>query len=243
MHKGKIGNWLAIRMGNDLHEMEKGTIPNQERYGKGRSFLFCLHIPHFEWFDPSWPTEQRNWPTLSDCSDPVQRGRRRGREQSSGNYEVSEGIKRTTRTGVAVTTCCSSPFREITRPMRESCSGKVRSSFSTSYFLVRNSELTQQVLTLFKCLFCAANFKRPVVILGPLNDIAMEKLSRELPDDYEVAGNLLILSFVQFYFIFRKVETVFGLCELFSLIWTCIHWSFSLLQRWFLVVDQVVALQ
>lgn len=32
MHKGKLGNWLAIRMGNDLHEMDKGIIPNQERY-------------------------------------------------------------------------------------------------------------------------------------------------------------------------------------------------------------------
>lgn len=31
MHRGKLGNWLAIRMGNDLHEMDKGTIPNQAR--------------------------------------------------------------------------------------------------------------------------------------------------------------------------------------------------------------------
>lgn len=33
MHRGKLGNWLAIRMGNDLHEMDKGTIPNQARSG------------------------------------------------------------------------------------------------------------------------------------------------------------------------------------------------------------------
>ena len=39
----------------------------------------------------------------------------------------------------------------------------------------------------------AANFKRPIVILGPLNDIALEKLSREMPDDYEVAGWFLFL--------------------------------------------------
>lgn len=31
MHRGKLGNWLAIRMGNDLHELDKGTIPNQTR--------------------------------------------------------------------------------------------------------------------------------------------------------------------------------------------------------------------
>lgn len=38
----------------------------------------------------------------------------------------------------------------------------------------------------------AANFKRPIVIMGPLNDIAMEKLAREMPDEYEVAGQSLL---------------------------------------------------
>lgn len=33
MHRGKLGNWLAVRMGNDLHEMDKGIIPNQTRSG------------------------------------------------------------------------------------------------------------------------------------------------------------------------------------------------------------------
>lgn len=28
--------------------------------------------------------------------------------------------------------------------------------------------------------------------MGPLNDIAMEKLAREMPDEYEVAGQLLL---------------------------------------------------
>lgn len=31
MHRGKLGTWLAVRMGNDLHELDKGTIPNQTR--------------------------------------------------------------------------------------------------------------------------------------------------------------------------------------------------------------------
>lgn len=31
------------------------------------------------------------------------------------------------------------------------------------------------------------------MILGPLNDIAMEKLTREMPDEYEVAGGFLAL--------------------------------------------------
>lgn len=28
--------------------------------------------------------------------------------------------------------------------------------------------------------------------MGPLNDIAMEKLAREMPDDYEAAGQFLL---------------------------------------------------
>ena len=46
-----------------------------------------------------------------------------------------------------------------------------------------------------------ANFKRPIVMLGPLNDIAMEKLARELPDEYEVAGGFLSFdTFLQYTF-------------------------------------------
>ena len=33
-----------------------------------------------------------------------------------------------------------------------------------------------------------ANFKRPIVILGPLNDVAMERLASDMPDNFEVAG-------------------------------------------------------
>ncbi|GLD46671.1 tight junction protein ZO-3 [Lates japonicus] len=50
-------------------------------------------------------------------------------------------------------TCCSSPFRANSRPYEKGV-------------LLRE-----------------ANFKRPIVILGPLNDIAMEKLAREMPDE------------------------------------------------------------
>ena len=34
----------------------------------------------------------------------------------------------------------------------------------------------------------AASFKRPVVILGPVADIAMQKLTAEMPDEFEIAG-------------------------------------------------------
>nr|KAF6402691.1 tight junction protein 3 [Rousettus aegyptiacus] len=36
-----------------------------------------------------------------------------------------------------------------------------------------------------------ANFKRPVVILGPVADIAMQKLTAEMPDEFEIAERVL----------------------------------------------------
>lgn len=37
------------------------------------------------------------------------------------------------------------------------------------------------------CLLPTASFKRPVVILGPITDIAMQKLSMEQPELFEIA--------------------------------------------------------
>lgn len=47
-------------------------------------------------------------------------------------------------------------------------------------------------MKLFFFLVVPANFKRPIVITGPLNDIANEKLAREMPNEFEVAGMLNI---------------------------------------------------
>lgn len=41
MHRGKLGKWLAIRMGTDLHEMDKGIIPNQARSGRATESCVC----------------------------------------------------------------------------------------------------------------------------------------------------------------------------------------------------------
>lgn len=47
MYRGKMGNWLAVRMGNDLHEMDKGTIPNQAKSEghDGSSGFFFIREP------------------------------------------------------------------------------------------------------------------------------------------------------------------------------------------------------
>lgn len=43
MHHGKLGTWLAVRMGTNLYEMDKGIIPNQTRWEKS-SHYSCIHI-------------------------------------------------------------------------------------------------------------------------------------------------------------------------------------------------------
>uniref|UniRef100_A0A8C4NMD9 Tight junction protein 3 n=1 Tax=Dicentrarchus labrax TaxID=13489 RepID=A0A8C4NMD9_DICLA len=120
MHRGKLGNWLAVRMGNDLHERDKGTIPNQARASGDRQ----VSGPRAEF----WKL----------------RGLR-------GNKKNEKNVRRTRDDLLQLTIQGKFPAYE-------------------------------------RVLLREANFKRPIVIMGPLNDIAMEKLAREMPDEYEVAA-------------------------------------------------------
>ncbi|XP_056131733.1 tight junction protein ZO-3 isoform X2 [Lampris incognitus] len=128
MHRGKLGNWLAIRMGNDLHELDKGIIPNQPRAE-----------------------------TLASMEQ-AQRG--------SGERQVA------------------GPRAEFWK-LRGLRGGKknVRRTRDDLLQLTIQGKFPAYERVLLR----EANFKRPIVILGPLNDIAMEKLAREMPDEYEMA--------------------------------------------------------
>uniref|UniRef100_A0A669CF88 Tight junction protein 3 n=1 Tax=Oreochromis niloticus TaxID=8128 RepID=A0A669CF88_ORENI len=131
MHRGKIGNWLAIRMGNDLHEMDKGTIPNQIRAEKMASI------------------------------EKAQRGT--GERQASGpraEFWKLRGLRGN---------------KKNEKNMRRSREDLLQLTIQGKFPAYERVLLRE------------ANFKRPIVILGPLNDIAMEKLTREMPDEYEVA--------------------------------------------------------
>lgn len=43
MYRGKLGTWLAVRMGTNLYELDKGTIPSQSRWEKS-SHYSCIHM-------------------------------------------------------------------------------------------------------------------------------------------------------------------------------------------------------
>ncbi|XP_030583604.1 tight junction protein ZO-3 isoform X1 [Archocentrus centrarchus] len=131
MHRGKLGQWLAIRMGNDLHEMDKGTIPNQAR---------AENLAKMEQAQRASGERQVSGPRAEFWK---LRGLR-------GNKKNEKNMRRSREDLMQLTIQGKFPAYE-------------------------------------RVLLREANFRRPIVILGPLNDIAMEKLAREMPDDYEVA--------------------------------------------------------
>uniref|UniRef100_A0A8D3D9K0 Tight junction protein 3 n=1 Tax=Scophthalmus maximus TaxID=52904 RepID=A0A8D3D9K0_SCOMX len=133
MHRGKLGNWLAVRMGNNLHEMDKGTIPNQAR---------AETLASIEKAQRASGERQVSGPRAEFWK---LRGLR-------GNKKNEKNVRRSRDDLLQLTIQGKFPAYE-------------------------------------RVLLREANFKRPIVILGPLNDIAMEKLAREMPDEYEVAGD------------------------------------------------------
>ncbi|CAL1592835.1 unnamed protein product [Knipowitschia caucasica] len=132
MYKGKLGSWMAIRIGNDLHELDKGTIPNQARAEKFAAMEQAQRAIGGRTKTDSGPRAEF-WKI---------RGLR-GNKKNDKSRRTREDLLQLTIQG-------KFPAYE-------------------------------------RVLLREANFKRPIVILGPLNDIAMEKLAQEMPDEYEVA--------------------------------------------------------
>ncbi|KAM9101475.1 tight junction protein 2 isoform 2-T2 [Sarcophilus harrisii] len=122
LYDGKLGNWLAVRIGNEL---EKGLIPNKSRAEQMASVQ----------------NAQRD-----NSGDRADFWRMRGQRS---------GIKKNLRKS------------------REDLTAIV--SVSTKFPAYERVLLRE------------AGFKRPVVLFGPIADIAMEKLANELPGVFQTA--------------------------------------------------------
>ncbi|XP_036593722.1 tight junction protein ZO-2 isoform X3 [Trichosurus vulpecula] len=122
LYDGKLGNWLAVRIGNEL---EKGIIPNKSRAEQMASVQ----------------NAQRD-----NSGDRADFWRMRG--QRSG-------------------------MKKNLRKSREDLTAVV--SVSTKFPAYERVLLRE------------AGFKRPVVLFGPIADIAMEKLANELPEVFQTA--------------------------------------------------------
>uniref|UniRef100_A0A3P8YQC5 Tight junction protein 1a n=1 Tax=Esox lucius TaxID=8010 RepID=A0A3P8YQC5_ESOLU len=124
LYNGKLGSWLAIRIGKNHQEVERGIIPNKNRAEQLSSVQYTL---------PKTPGGDRAdfW-------------RFRGLRSSKRNLRKS----------------------------REDLSAQPVQTKFPAYERVVLRE---------------AGFLRPVVIFGPIADVAREKLSREEPDLFELA--------------------------------------------------------
>ncbi|XP_016406581.1 tight junction protein ZO-1-like [Sinocyclocheilus rhinocerous] len=125
LYNGKLGSWLAIRIGKNHQEVERGIIPNKNRAEQLSSVQYTL---------PKTPGGDRAdfW-------------RFRGLRSSKRNLRKS----------------------------REDLSAQPVQTKFPAYERVVLRE---------------AGFLRPVVIFGPIADVAREKLSREEPDVFELAN-------------------------------------------------------
>uniref|UniRef100_A0A3Q0R5G8 Zona occludens protein 1 n=1 Tax=Amphilophus citrinellus TaxID=61819 RepID=A0A3Q0R5G8_AMPCI len=124
LYNGKLGSWLAIRIGKNHQEVERGIIPNKNRAEQLSSVQYTL---------PKTPGGDRAdfW-------------RFRGLRSSKRNLRKS----------------------------REDLSAQPVQTKFPAYERVVLRE---------------AGFLRPVVIFGPIADVAREKLAREVPDVFELA--------------------------------------------------------
>nr|XP_020462282.1 tight junction protein ZO-1-like isoform X5 [Monopterus albus] len=124
LYNGKLGSWLAIRIGKNHQEVERGIIPNKNRAEQLSSVQYTL---------PKTPGGDRAdfW-------------RFRGLRSSKRNLRKS----------------------------REDVSAQPVQTKFPAYERVVLRE---------------AGFLRPVVIFGPIADVAREKLAREEPDVFELA--------------------------------------------------------
>uniref|UniRef100_A0A8C4UXK6 Tight junction protein 3 n=1 Tax=Falco tinnunculus TaxID=100819 RepID=A0A8C4UXK6_FALTI len=128
MYRGRLGSWLAVRMGRDLQEQDKGIIPNRSRAEQIASLESVLKATS-------------------------------GANPSGARAEFWKlrGLR---------------GAKKMLRKSREDLSALTKQGCYPPYERVVLKE---------------ASFKRPVVILGPIADIAMQKLSTELPELFEIA--------------------------------------------------------
>ncbi|XP_059847518.1 tight junction protein ZO-3-like isoform X1 [Hypanus sabinus] len=129
MYKGKLGAWYAVRIGRDLTEQQRGTIPNKNR------------------------AEQIAKVEMQKASSSTSAGARAEFWKMRGLRGAKKNIRKS-RDDLSALTIQGKfpPYERVV--LRE------------------------------------ASYKRPVVILGPISDIATQSLVSELPDQFELAQTM-----------------------------------------------------
>ncbi|XP_043909819.1 tight junction protein ZO-3 [Protopterus annectens] len=126
MHDGKLGAWLASRVGPDFKELEKGIIPNKSR------------------------------------------------AEQIANVEVVQKLS-TSSSGARAEFWKMRGLRGVKKNLR-------KSKDDLAALTARNKFPPYEKVVLRE-----ANYKRPVVVLGPITDVALQRLSSEWPEECEMA--------------------------------------------------------
>ncbi|KAM6332031.1 tight junction protein ZO-3 isoform 2-T2 [Alca torda] len=199
MYRGRLGSWLAVRMGRDLQEQDKGIIPNRSRaeqiaslesvlkatsganpsgaraeFWKLRGLRGAKKMLRKSREDLSALTKQGHYPPYERVV--LKEGGHQGCVLS--HPEPPRGHRPHGCPAVGASGK-SGASRRLTGTSR---SGAGRPDAASSALAPSLSERV--------CLLPTASFKRPVVILGPIADIAMQKLSTELPELFETAPSV-----------------------------------------------------
>ncbi|KAF4090921.1 hypothetical protein AMELA_G00031090 [Ameiurus melas] len=124
LYNGKLGSWLAIRIGKNHQEVERGIIPNKNRAEQLSSVQYTL---------PKTPGGDR------------------------ADFWRFRGLR--------------SSKRNLRKSREDLTAQPVQTKFPAYERVVLRE----------------AGFLRPVVVFGPIADIAREKLAREVPDLFELA--------------------------------------------------------
>ncbi|XP_053532407.1 tight junction protein ZO-1 isoform X4 [Ictalurus punctatus] len=124
LYNGKLGSWLAIRIGKNHQEVERGIIPNKNRAEQLSSVQYTL---------PKTPGGDR------------------------ADFWRFRGLR--------------SSKRNLRKSREDLTAQPVQTKFPAYERVVLRE----------------AGFLRPVVVFGPIADVAREKLAREVPDLFELA--------------------------------------------------------
>ncbi|KAG8519120.1 Tight junction protein ZO-3, partial [Galemys pyrenaicus] len=152
--RARGGHWLAVRMGRDLREQERGIIPNQSRAEQLASLEAAQRaVGSGPGASVGSSTRAEFWRL---------RGLRRGAKKTL--HRSREDLSALTRQGHYP------PYERVV--LRE---GGVRAG---GFGEAPAREYSP-------------SFRRPVVILGPVADVAMQKLTAEMPDQFEIAESTL----------------------------------------------------
>ncbi|XP_048470219.1 tight junction protein ZO-3-like [Rhincodon typus] len=127
MHKGKLGAWYAVRIGQDFKEQDKGTIPSKNR------------------------------------------------AEQIAKAEITQKASSSSSSGARAEFWRMRGLRGAKKNIRKS-----RDDLSALTIQGKYPPYERVVLR-------EAPYKRPVVILGPISDIATLKLASDLPDQFELA--------------------------------------------------------